>query len=269
MVLQSGEDPTLPSLSVIGVFDSGLGGLSVVREVLRLDPDASILYLGDRAWAPYGQRQLTDVRRRSETITDHLLAAGAASIAIACNTASAAALHHLRARHPGVVFVGMEPAVKPAVALTRSGKVGVLATPATFQGELYATVVDRYATGVALLEAPCPGWVQLVEDPPAEDEIAKTVEASLRPLLNQGADVFVLGCTHYPFLRSHIERAVGTDVVIVDPGEAVARQVIRTSVPSHDRGVRIQVTGPADGVKERIRELIGLDLAVESVTLAG
>jgi glutamate racemase len=253
---------------VIGVFDSGLGGLSVVREVLRLEPDSSILYLGDRAWAPYGGRLLAEVRRRSESITEHLLASGADSIVIACNTASAAALHHLRTRHPGVTFVGMEPAVKPAVALTRTGIVGVLATPATFQGELYATVVDRFATGVHLLEAPCPGWVELVENPPSDDKIAATVEAGLRPLLDQGADVFVLGCTHYPFLRSHIERIAGGDVVIVDPGEAVARQVIRTSSPSQDPGVGLQVTGPAAGVADRIRELIGLDLAVESVTLA-
>lgn len=239
-----------------------------MREVLRLEPDSSILYLGDRAWAPYGGRQLAEVRLRSEAITEHLLAAGAESIVIACNTASAAALHHLRRRHPGVTFVGMEPAVKPAVGLTRAGIVGVLATPATFQGELYATVVDRFATGVRLLEAPCPGWVELVEDPPSEEEIAATVEAGLRPLLDEGADVFVLGCTHYPFLRSHIERIAGDEVVIVDPGEAVARQVIRTSTPSLDRGVRIQVTGPVAGVAERIRELVGLDLAVESVTLA-
>ena len=239
-----------------------------MREVLRLEPDSSILYLGDRAWAPYGGRQLAEVRRRSESITEHLLAAGAESIVIACNTASAAALHHLRRRHPGVTFVGMEPAVKPAVGLTRAGIVGVLATPATFQGELYATVVDRFATGVHLLEAPCPGWVELVEDPPSDEMIAASVEAGLRPMLDQGADVLVLGCTHYPFLRSHIERIAGDEVVIVDPGEAVARQVIRTSSPSLDRGVRIQVTGPAAGVADRIRGLIGLDLAVESVTLA-
>ncbi len=239
-----------------------------MREVLRLEPDSSILYLGDRAWAPYGGRQLAEVRRRSEAITEHLLAAGAESIVIACNTASAAALHHLRRLHPGVTFVGMEPAVKPAVGLTRAGIVGVLATPATFQGELYATVVDRFATGVRLLEAPCPGWVELVEDPPSEDKIAAAVEAGLRPLLDEGADVFVLGCTHYPFLRSHIERIAGSEVVIVDPGEAVARQVIRTSRSSLDREVRIQVTGPAAGVPERIRKLIGLDLVVESVTLA-
>ncbi len=239
-----------------------------MREVLRLKPDSSILYLGDRAWAPYGGRQLVEVRRRSESITEYLLTAGADSIAIACNTASAAALHHLRARHPGMTFVGMEPAVKPAVALTRAGVIGVLATPATFQGELYATVVDRFAAGVHILEAPCPGWVELVEDPPSNDTIAATVEAGLRPLLDQGADVLVLGCTHYPFLRSHIERIAGSKVAIVDPGEAVARQVIRTSSPSLERGVRIQVTGPATGVADRIRELIGLDLAVESVTLA-
>ena len=250
---------------MIGVFDSGLGGLSVVREVLRLDPSAAIAYLGDRAWAPYGERTLADVRSRSEQVAAHLLGLGADSVVIACNTASAAALVHLRELHPGEVFVGMEPAVKPAAALTKSGIIGVLATPATFQGELYASVVDRFATDVEVIDAPCPGWMELVEDPPEGSVIRATIERTLEPLLGRGVDVLVLGCTHYPFLRSHIE-AVAPRVSIVDPGEAVARQVIRTASPDRSGEVRIQVTGPAAGVSERIKSLVGLDLAVESVT---
>ena len=251
---------------MIGVFDSGLGGLSVVREVLALEPSAHILYVGDRAWAPYGERTLDDVRARSETITAHLLDAGADTVAIACNTASAAALAHMRARHPRRVFVGMEPAVKPAVALTKTGTIGVLATPATFQGALYASVVDRFAAGTRVIDAPCPGWMQLVEDPPDEATIRSVLERDLHPILQGGADVLVLGCTHYPFLRHHIEAIAGPGVAIVDPGVAVARQVIRTAVPDERSGLRIQVTGSLDGVTERIHQLTGLDLTVESVT---
>jgi glutamate racemase len=253
---------------VIGVFDSGLGGLSVVREVLRLDAAAHILYLGDRAWAPYGERTLDDVRARSEAVTAHLLEAGADTVVIACNTASAAALTRVRATHPGRVFVGMEPAVKPAVALTRTGTVGVLATPATFQGALYASVVDRFAAGTRVIDAPCRGWMELVEDPPNDETIRSVIERDLRPILAQGADVLVLGCTHYPFLRDHIEAVAGEDVAIVDPGFAVARQVIRTAVADTRRGLHIQVTGSKHGVSERIRQLTGLDLTVESVTFS-
>lgn len=251
---------------MIGVFDSGLGGLSVVREVLALDPSASILYLGDRDWAPYGERSLEEVRDRAATITRYLIGKGADSIVIACNTASAAALHHLREIHPDRTFVGMEPAVKPAVALTRSGTIAVLATPATFQGELYASVVDRFATDVEVIEAPCPGWMELVEDPPSHDEIRSTIEMGLRPILERRADVLVLGCTHYPFLRDHIEAVAGPNVTMVDPGEAVARQVIRIADTRGGTGLQIQVTGPTTGVCERIRTLTGLDLSVESVT---
>lgn len=251
---------------MIGVFDSGLGGLSVVREVLALDPAAHILYLGDRAWAPYGQRSLEELRRRSAEITRHLLAAGASTITIACNTASAAALTHLRSVHPETVFVGMEPAVKPAVGLTKTGVVGVLATPATFQGALFASVVDRFADGVEVVATPCPGWVSHVEDATPVSEVRRTVEETLRPVLARGADVLVLGCTHFPFLRDHIADIAGPAVHIVDPGRAVAGQVIRTALPDAASGVRVQVTGPADGVPERIRQLTGLALGVESVT---
>lgn len=251
---------------MIGVFDSGLGGLSVVREVLALDQGVHILYVGDRAWAPYGERSLEELRLRSEVITRHLLSSGASTIAIACNTASAAALTHLRSVHPATVFVGMEPAVKPAVGLTTTGVVGVLATPATFQGTLFASVVDRFAEGIEVVPTPCPGWVSHVERSSPADEVRKTVEETLRPVLQRGADVLVLGCTHFPFLREHIAEIAGPGVAIVDPGEAVAKQVIRTAVPDSRSGVRVQVTGPVDGVAERIRHLTGLALGVESVT---
>lgn len=251
---------------MIGVFDSGLGGLSVVREVLRLDPNAHIIYLGDRAWAPYGERQLDELRTRAESITRHLLAMGADTVAIACNTASAAALHHLRATYQDVVFVGMEPAVKPAVGLTRSGVIGVLATPATFQGELFASVVDRFAQDVEVIAQPCPGWVELVEEGRPDVEMMRMIEQSLQPVLDRGADVLVLGCTHYPFLRQYIEALAGPNIRLVDPGEAVARQIVHTAAPDEADGLRIQVTGPADMVSQRIATLTGFDVTAESVT---
>lgn len=253
---------------MIGVFDSGLGGLSIVREVIRLQPDTAILYLGDRAWAPYGERALLDIRQRSELIAGHLLAEGAGAITIACNTASAAALHHLRAVHPEVPFVGMEPAVKPAAALTSSGVIAVLATPATLTGELYASVVDRFAADVRVIETPCPGWMEMVEDPTPDAVAESAIRASIEPVLAEGADVLVLGCTHYPFLRHHIERVAGSGVTIVDPGEAVARQVIRVAGPASSRGeLRIQVTGGVEGVADRVRALTGFQTAVTAVTL--
>ncbi|MFP5332734.1 MAG: glutamate racemase [Acidimicrobiia bacterium] len=251
---------------MIGVFDSGLGGLSVVREVLRLDPHAHILYLGDRHWAPYGERSLGDLRDRSVSITRHLLASGADTVAIACNTASAAALDHLRATFPDTVFVGMEPAVKPAVGLTKSGVIGVLATPATFQGTLFASVVDRFADAVEVIAQPCPGWVGLVEEGAQASQVRTAVQTLLDPVLDADADVLVLGCTHYPFLIDHIRAVAGPDVLIVDPSEAVARQILRTAVPDSRAGIRIQVTGPADGVSERVLRLTGLDHPTESVT---
>jgi len=156
--------------------------------------------------------------------------------------------------------------LKPSAGLTTSGVGGVLATPATFPGALFASVVDRFAEGIEVVPTPCPGWVSLVEDASPVDEVKRAVEETLRPVLRRGADVLVLGCTHFPFLRDHIAEIAGPDVHIVDPGEAVARQVIRTAIPDPETGVRVQVTGPVDGVAERIQQLTGLAVGVESVT---
>jgi len=180
----------------IGVFDSGVGGLSVWREIARQFPHERTLYLADQARVPYGSRQLAEVRELSGGITRFLLDQGAKIIVVACNTASAAALHHLRRTFPDVPFVGMEPAVKPAVERTHNGVVGVIATQATFQGALFASLVARYAEYLA-------------------------------PLIERGADQLVLGCTHYPFLRPAIERVVGTNVAVIDPAPAIARQTGR------------------------------------------
>ncbi|RME36964.1 MAG: glutamate racemase [Thermoflexia bacterium] len=172
---------------MIGVFDSGVGGLSVWREIVRELPGVPTLYVADQAHVPYGPRPLEEVRRFAEGITRFLLAQGATVVVLACNTASAAALHHLRALFPQVPFVGMEPAVKPAVQRTRNGRVGVIATPATFQGELFASLLTRFGRDARVLPQVCPGLVEAVEAGALEaPETEALLRSCLAPLLAAG-----------------------------------------------------------------------------------
>jgi len=211
---------------MIGVFDSGVGGLSVLREIRRLLPAADLVYLADQAHAPYGERSLQEVRDFAEAIAGYLIARGAAPVVVACNTASAAAIRPLRERWSDVPFVGMEPAVKPAATITSTGKVGVLATQATFQGELFADLVARYGNGVEVLTRACPGLAALIEDvPPNDAGAADQLAGFALPLVAQGADVLVLGCTHYSFLQEALAERLGPAVAIVNPALAVARRV--------------------------------------------
>jgi glutamate racemase len=213
---------------LIGVFDSGVGGLSVLRALWQELPGRSFIYLADQAHVPYGSRPLEQVRAFSEATTRYLLAQGAGLIVVACNTASAAALKALRTTFPGTPFVGMEPAVKPAAEHTRSGAVGVLATPATFQGALYASVVERFANGVQLYQHTCPGLVGQIEAGEVDEiETRAILELALQPMLAAGIDTVVLGCTHYPFVIPLIEQIAGPGVRVIDPAPAVARQARR------------------------------------------
>lgn len=213
--------------SPIGIFDSGVGGLSVWREIARQLPHEDTLYFADQIHIPYGPRSLQEIRSFSEAITRFLLDRGCKLIVVACNAASAAALKHLRATFPDIPFVGMEPAVKPAAETTHTGVVGVMATPATFQGELFASVVERFANGVQLVKEVCPGLVQQVEagrlDTP--DTLAM-LDRFLQPIREAGADTIVLGCTHYPFVIEAIRR-LAPGVNVIDPAPAVARQIDR------------------------------------------
>jgi glutamate racemase len=212
----------------VGVFDSGVGGLSVLRAIRQQLPKESILYFGDQRHVPYGSRLVGEVRKFSETITRFLLGEGAKLIVVACNTASAAALHSLRQAFPEISFVGMEPAVKPAVENTRTGVVGVLATPATFQGALYASVVERFASNVIVLQDTCPGLVQQIEDGALDGSKTRAIlESALRPMMVQEIDAVVLGCTHYSFVIPLIKEIVGPDIRVIDPAPAIARQVAR------------------------------------------
>lgn len=209
----------------IGVFDSGLGGMSVLREMVRRLPHENFVYVADSGHCPYGGKSQQQIIARAVAITDFLLGRGAKLVVVACNTATVAAVEYLRANYSNA-FVGMEPAVKPAVALTRSGVVGVLATVATLSGEKLHKLIDRHAGSVRIITQPCPGLPERVEA--GELESAETrvlVERYTAPLLAGGADVVVLGSTHYPFLRPLVQQVVGPEVKLLDTGEAVARRV--------------------------------------------
>ena len=212
----------------IGIFDSGVGGLSILREIRNLLPHEDIQYFADQAHVPYGARSLEEVRGYSEAITSFLLRKGAKLIVVACNTASAASLYYLRNIFPGLLFVGMEPAVKPAAESTLNGIVGVLATPATFQGELFASVVERFAEGVTVLTQTIPDLVERIEageiDSPETREI---LSRAIQPLLDSGVDSLVLGCTHYPFIIPLLQELAGEGVKVINPSPAIARQTLR------------------------------------------
>lgn len=246
---------------MIGVFDSGVGGLSVLVEIRRRLPSADLLYFADQGRAPYGVRSLEEVASMAGEVSQWLIDRGADLVTIACNTASAAALHALRAQHPDLPFVGMEPAVKPAALNTSTGVIGVLATAATFQGELYASVVQRHAAGARVLTSACPTWVEMVEAGEiAGPQTRGQVESCLAPLIEGGADTLVLGCTHFSFLIPAIESVAGPGVTIVDPGPAVARQVKRVAGDRGGEGrLTLATSGDPDRLRQMARRLTGIE----------
>lgn len=250
----------------VGIFDSGVGGLSVLRAVRSLLPCHPLIYLADQTNVPYGAHSREEVRAFSEGITRFLLQKGAQLIVVACNSASAAALYPLRATFPHVPFVGMEPAVKPAAAGTHSGVIGVLATPVTFQGELYASVVERFARDVTVLQDTCPGLVQQIEGGRLHaPETRAILEHALQPMLEKGVDTVVMGCTHYPFVIPLIQEIAGPQVQVIDPAPAVARQVSRMletrgllreecAAPA---GITLYTTGDPYPLEEMLPTLLG------------
>jgi len=210
------------------MFDSGVGGLSVLRAVRRELPNEDVLYLADQAHIPYGPKSKKKIRQFAVEITCFLLERGAKLIVVACNAASAAALHELREKFPLVPFVGMEPAVKPAAERTHTGKVGVLATPTTFAGDLYASVVERFAQHVTIYKSTCPGLVEEIEAGNFNSpKVRGILHEALDPMVEAGIDTVVMGCTHYPFVIPVIEEITGPEVRTIDPAPAVARQIRR------------------------------------------
>ena len=256
----------------IAVFDSGVGGLSVLRAIQPLLPYEAVVYFADQAHVPYGSRPIEQIRRFSESITRFLLGENCKIIVVACNTASAAALTSLRQTFPEVAFVGMEPAIKPAAEETRSGTVGVLATPATFQGALYASVVERFAQGVTLLQSAPAGLVEQIESGQLMASVTRGILAeALAPMLAAGIDTLVLGCTHYPFVIPLIEQIAGPGVRVIDPSPAVARQVRRVleaaDLLATQPGTppRYLTSGSVERFKQNLLTLLGRQAPVEAM----
>jgi len=212
----------------IGVFDSGVGGLSVLGEIQRLLPHESLLYVADCGHIPYGEKTPEYIRERSRLIAGFFREQGAKALVIACNTATVAAVADLRRDYPDWPLVGMEPAVKPAAAATRSGVVGVLATTGTLQSAKFAALLDRFAADVRVITQPCPGLVELIETGDlASPALRLLLQGYVDPLISAGCDTIILGCTHYPFLKPLLAQILAPEIILIDTGAAVARQLQR------------------------------------------
>ncbi len=254
------------------MFDSGVGGLSVWREVVRLLPAEDIIYLADQAHVPYGPRPVEEVRQLTHQHVAWLVEQGVQLVVIACNTASAAALHSLREAWPQVPMVGMEPAVKPASQRTHTGHVGVLATPGTLQAERFHRLVERFANGVHVHTIAGEGLVTWVEEGKLEGpEVEAHLRSLLNPLIQAPIDHLVLGCTHFPFLAPALQQVLGPHVQLVDPAPAVARQTQRVLL-AHDLQTQrspvgswhFVTTGPLQPFRHVTERLIAPQLASSS-----
>ena len=262
----------------IGVFDSGVGGLSVLRHIQAQLPHEHVLYFADSAFAPYGAKTDEWLVQRALAVTAFLLAQGAKALVVACNTATVAAIKAVRAAYPALPVVGVEPGLKPGAAATRNGTVGVLATASTLRGEKFLALREQIssANGTRFLLQPCGGLVERIEQGDLNgDETAAMLKGYVAPLLEQGADTLVLGCTHYPFVREAIEQIVaGAPVTLIDTGDAVARQLARLlegaglqrpgGTPAHLRGY---TSGNAEALQKQFASLLGLHPEVESVVV--
>lgn len=209
----------------IAVFDSGVGGISVLQHIHALLPNEQLLYVADSKYAPYGNKSPAEIQARCTEITDFLIANHAKAIVVACNTATAAAIDMMREQYT-LPIIGMEPAVKPAAAASRNGIIGVLATTGTLKSAQFAGLLESYGRNVKVVTQACVGLVECVERGELQaDTTLQLVKNYCQPLLDEGADTIVLGCTHYPFVRPLIEQVVGEQVSLIDTGAAVARQL--------------------------------------------
>jgi glutamate racemase len=214
--------------AAVGAFDSGVGGLSILSEIRRLLPAEDLIYMADSGHCPYGVKPIDSIRQRALEVTDFLVSLKVKAVVVACNSACVAGLDLVRARHPELPVIGVEPAVKPAHELTRNGKIGILATNLTLNGERFSVLVNTYGKDIEVYTQPAPGLVELVEEgkvaaPETEDLLHKYLDS----LLEKEIDTLVLGCTHYPFLRNLIQKICGPEVNVLDTGLAVARQTER------------------------------------------
>lgn len=208
----------------VGVFDSGVGGLSVLKSIHQYLPSESLLYLADKKYVPYGEKETSFIIERCIKIADYFLAQSVKVMVIACNTASAAASTVLRERYPQLPIIAVEPAIKPAVQVTQSKKIGVLATTSTIKSIKFASLIERFAVGVEVYAQPCPGLVDCIEQGDLMgDTIKQLLQSYVQILLDKGCDTIVLGCTHYPFLRPLMSQFLPKNVQVIDTGEPVAR----------------------------------------------
>lgn len=212
----------------IGVFDSGVGGISVLQELIKVMPNENYIYLGDSKHAPYGTKPLEEVRRLSFCNAEALLAQGAKGLVVACNTATSAAVRLMRGKYPQLPIVGIEPALKPAALEKEHPRVLVMATPMTVQQDKFKQLMARYADKAEIYPLPCPGLMEFVEAGDLDSEqLHDFLQQLLAPYLEKHLDSVVLGCTHYPFARKMIRRIVGDSVTIFDGGEGTAREMRR------------------------------------------
>jgi glutamate racemase len=256
----------------VGVFDSGVGGLSVLRAIRHELPEEDLLYVGDSGFAPWGDKPGSFVRDRAAAIVEFLVNEGAKAIVVACNTATGIAVDELRARFQ-VPIVAVEPAVKPAASRTRSGVVGVLATAGTLASPNVSRLVNRYGVDVRFLVQPSPGLAEQVEQGDFSSTQTRTlVEQYVRPMIEQGADTLVLGCTHYPFLKDVIQSVAGAGVELIDPADAVARELRRRlekaqllTATGRPGSQRFWTTGPVAQAAVVMSQLLGEPVAVEQL----
>lgn len=210
----------------IGIFDSGVGGLSVLREIRQRLPNESLLYVADSAYVPYGEKSPEFIRQRCQAIAEFLLNQGAKALVLACNTATAAGVSELRERYPNLPIVGMEPAVKPAALVSHSRVVGVLATTGTLKSAKFAALLDRFAHDVRVIMQPCPGLVERIEAGDLRSPLLRQMLSNwVAPLLAEGCDTLILGCTHYPFIKPLLGELLPAGVQVIDTGAAVAKRL--------------------------------------------
>jgi glutamate racemase len=263
-----------PAAPCIGVFDSGVGGLSILRALRERLPDASMIYVGDVAHAPYGDRPPQSVIEHSSRVVEWLVEQGAAMIVVACNTATVLAIEALRVRWPRLVFVGVEPGVKPAAARSRSGRIAVMATAATAGSERLQHLIARYAEGAHVHVQPCPGLADAIErgvlHGPALLDVLKPHGDAIRAA---NVDTVVLGCTHYPFVGASIREVLGNEIVVIDTATAIAERgaaLWEQSSPAFDDSPSLRVisTGASDTMQLLLAQCAGLDhLRVEVLTM--
>ena len=254
----------MPSNQPIGIFDSGIGGLTVLNHIRTLLPQEDLFYVADRAHLPYGEKTDLFINSRAESITDFLLSLSVKAIVVACNTATAAAIHSLREKYE-VPIIGMEPGVKPAIQASQNGNIGVLATEGTLGSHKFKDLIQRHAQDSELFIKPCYGWVEHIEAGDLnETDTLHMIEETLAPLLERNVDTLVLGCTHYPFLTQQIKKLIGDGIEIVDTGLAVATQLKRKleendllSSSTSEGKERFWSSGPLDEMNKLLTRLWG------------